>query len=59
MGIFFAIGFGAGGIIAPSIFGVLIDYNDKHYLAIGYYIGRIIKLYKKTNLFYFNILTIF
>ncbi len=38
MAIFFMVGFGFGGIIAPYIFGILIQQHDRAYLSLGYFI---------------------
>jgi len=39
MAIFFTVGFGSGGIVAPSIFGYLIQQESREYVAIGYFIS--------------------
>ena len=39
MAIFFSIGLGIGGVFAPFIFGILLDYNSRFYIAIGYFLG--------------------
>lgn len=41
LAIFFAVGFGSGGVIAPSIFGLLIEQKSRTYLSLGYYIGKL------------------
>jgi MFS family permease len=37
--IFYAVGTGTGGFIAPVLFGWLIDSGDRHSVAIGYAVG--------------------
>ena len=39
MSIFFALGLGIGGVIAPYIFGILISDNSRGYVALGYMIS--------------------
>ncbi len=42
--VFFAIGTGLGGIVAPSFFGRLIDTGSRHDVFIGYQIGAALML---------------
>lgn len=49
LAIFFAVGFGSGGVIAPSIFGLLIENEDRNLLSLGYYIGYIFFNMKNNN----------
>ena len=39
MAIFFSLGLGAGGVVAPWFFGVLASNPDRVYMATGYYIA--------------------
>ena len=44
MAIFFALGLGLGGVIAPFIFGVLISDNSRGFVALGYMISALFML---------------
>lgn len=41
LAIFFSVGEGVGGVIAPTIFGILISENSRFYVFVGYMICRI------------------
>ena len=40
MAIFFSIGLGTGGVMAPTIFGYIISLNSREAIAYGYYCGN-------------------
>ena len=44
MAIFFAIGLGIGGVLAPFLFGILISESSRGYVAIGYLISAFFML---------------
>ncbi len=41
LAVFFAIGLGTGGVLAPAIFSALIENANRNLLALGYYIGTL------------------
>ena len=45
LALFFAIGLGFGGIIAPSIFGFLINTGTRANIALGYYFSSALMLF--------------
>ena len=39
MAIFFSVGLGVGGIIAPYFFGLLLEEKSRMYITIGYFLS--------------------